>query len=320
MSKKREFNLADYIASQQKEIPEIQYKEPEYVLVPEPLQEAMGMPGFPLGHISMLYGLSDSGKTGILLNAVKQAQDQGILAILIITENKLSKTRLLRAGIDLNNLIIVEDLKYLETVYDYISSKTQEVLDGKLPVNVMIFWDTVAGCPSKESFEIKSDGRIEKNFDNRKNANVIGFYNNIIASRIAETRRKDVPATVGVVLVTQAYMGEKPKFPPGLPAPILPNGGEKIWFPLSVALEIKEGSRLSVTIKGETVQFGLVTKVKVKKNHLNELNCEGEIVLAGATIIKNDKHLIEKFKEDNKELWIQILEEAKQTFREENND
>lgn len=311
MSKKEKpFDLNDYLQSQQKTVPTVEYKNPEYVVLPEPIQQAIGMPGFPFGHMTMEYGLSDSGKTALLLAGVKAAIDQGCLPILIITENKLNKARLVQAGIDLTKIILVENLKYLEEVYDYISSKVQEVLDGKLPMQVPIFWDTVAGCPSRDSYTIEADGKIEKNFDNRKNANVIGFYNNIIASRVAETRKKGITGIVGVVMVTQAYMGEKPKFPAGLPAPILPNGGEKIWFPLSLALEIKEGKRLNAKHKGKSVDFGLVTKIKVKKNHISELNCEGEVVLAGSQVLPNDSQAIEDFKESKKKEWTELLEQA----------
>jgi len=307
---KKEFNLKNYVQTQHKVLPTIEYKDPVFLKMPECVQESLCMPGFPLGHMSMLYGLSDSGKTGILLNAVRRAQEQGILPILIVTENKLSKDRIEKAGIVMDNLILVEDLKCLENVYDYISCKTQEIINGQLPLNVMIFWDTVSGCPSKDSFEILADGRIEKNFDNRKNANVIGFYNNIIASRIAETRKIGCEGMLGVVFVTQAYIGEKPKFPPGLPAPIVPNGGEKIWFPLSLAIEVKEGSRLSAKHKGRYIDYGLITRIKVKKNHINELNGSGEFVLAGSQVIANDKDLIEKFKEEKKEEWTALLDKA----------
>ena len=311
MSKKEKtFDLNDYLQSQQKTVPTVEYKDPEYIILPEPIQQAMGMPGYALGHMTMKYGLSDSGKTALLLAGVKAAIEQGSLPVLIITENKLNKARLIQAGIDVSKIILVEHLKCLEDVYDYISGKVQEVLDGKLPMQVPIFWDTVAGCPSKESFTIDANGAIEKNFDNRKNANVIGFYNNIIAARVAETRKKGVVGIVGVIMVTQAYMGEKPKFPAGLPAPILPNGGEKIWFPLSVALEIKEGKRLNAKHKGKSVDFGLVTKIKVKKNHISELNCEGEVVLAGSQVLPNDSQAIEDFKESKKKEWTELLEQA----------
>jgi len=243
------------------------------------------MPGFPLGHMSMIYGLSDSGKTALLLSAVKSCQEQDVLPILVITENKLTKNRIEKAGIDFKKVLIVEDKKNLEEVYDFISQKAQEIIDEELPVKVMIFWDSVAGAPSKDSYEIDKNGRIEKNFDNRKNANVVGFYNSIIASRIAETRKKQYKGVLGLTMVTQAYLGEKPKFPAGLPAPVVPNGGEKIWFPLSVAIEVKEGQRISTTVSGTKLDVGLISKIKVKKNHLSEINSEGQVAFIGQEVV-----------------------------------
>jgi hypothetical protein len=317
MAKKQPFDLQDYIKKQQSATPPVAFKPPNYVIMPPEVQAAMCMPGFPLGHMSMLFGLSDSGKTGLLLHAVKKAQEQGILPVLIITENKLTRDRIIQAGIDLDKIVLVEDLKFLEAVYDYISMKIQEVLDGALPMDVMVFWDSAAGCPSKDSYSITAAGKIEKEFDNRKNANVIGFYNNIIASRIADTRKEGVVGSLGIVFVTQAYIGEKPKFPPGLPAPIIPNGGEKVWFPLSLGLEIKEGKKLDTTYKGQRVNFGLVSKITVRKNHINELSSSGDIVLAGSQILPNDKDAIEAFKETRKEEWSSILETALEGVKED---
>lgn len=311
MAKKQApFNVQDYIKAQQQINPLVSYKEPDYLRLHPEVQKAIGLPGFPLGHMSMMFGLSDSGKTGQMLNAIKCTQQQGKLAILIVTENKLTKDRIKSAGIDLDNLILVEDLKYLEAVYDYISMKVQEVLDNKLPLDVVIFWDSVAGCPSKDSYTVKADGKIEKEFDNRKNANVIGFYNNVIASRVADTRRTDVTGTVSLVFITQAYVGEKPKFPPGLPAPIVPNGGEKIWFPLSLAIEVKEGRKLTATHQNQYINFGLVSKLTVRKCHISELSSSGDIVLAGPEVLPDDKKAIDNFKETRKEEWTAILDAA----------
>ncbi len=313
MAKKQAaFNLDEYLKAQQSANPLVKFKEPDYLQLHPEIQKALSLPGFPLGHMSMLYGLSDSGKTGVLLKSVKAAQQQGKLPVLIVTENKLTKERIIAEGIDLNKLILVEDLKFLESVYDYISMKTQEVLDGDLPMDVVIFWDSVAGCPSKDSYTIKKDGKIEKEFDNRKNANVIGFYNNIIASRIADTRKEGVNGSVTVVFVTQAYVGEKPKFPPGLPAPIVPNGGEKIWFPLSLAIEVRESTRLQADHKGAKVNFGLVSQLTVRKCHISELSSSGYIVLAGPEVLANDKDSIDEFKQTRKDEWTAILDAALQ--------
>lgn len=305
---KKEFDLEAYLAGENKSAPTVEYKEQEYITMPKPVQEALGMPGFPIGGTSALYGLSDCGKTGVLLNGAARAQKQGVLPIIIVTENKLNRDRILAAGIDPKKAIIKEDLKYLEHVYDYISMKTQEVKEGKLPMNVHFFWDSVAGTPSVESVEFTKEGKIVKKFTNQKNANVIGFYNPIIANIISETRRKDCPHTVGLTMVTQAYV-KPPEFP-GAPSTIVPNGGEKIWFPMSLVVEVKEGMRLKAKHNGKNIEYGMVSKLKVKKNHMSELNCEGEIVLLGTDIIENDKSVIDEYKDKNRDKWAKLLEIA----------
>lgn len=307
---KKSSDLAAYIKSQQKDSPVTEYKDPEYLTMPEPVQKSLGLPGFPLGHISGMYGLSDCGKTGLLLNAVAQAQKQDILPILIVTENKLDKKRIAAAGVNIDEAIIREDLKHLETIYNYMSTVIQDVLDGKLKSNVMFFWDSMAGAPSEESIEIAKDGSIKKKFTNQKNANVIGFYNPIIASRISDTRRLDCPYTVGLVFVTQAYV--KPaEFPGGHPS-IVPNGGEKVWYPISLAIEVKEGSRFKSVYKGKNIEYGMVSRIKVKKNHITSINCDGEVALLGTSVLENDKKVLEEFKDNNKEVWDKLLEDALQ--------
>lgn len=286
----KKFSLEDYLKKD--DIDEIIYKPMQYVKMPECFQKAIGLSGIPLGHISMVYGLSDSGKTEIMLQTAKQCLDQNILPLIIVTENKLETERLNKLGlVPGQNCILEENLTTLEDVYDYISMKVEDIKNDKLPTNLMIFWDSVAGTPSKESFEIDKEGRITKKYGPQKNAQVIGYFNPIIAKRIASTREMVCPYSIGLMLLNQAYV-KPPEFP-GASASVVPNGGEKIWFPLSLTFEIKEGKR----IKQGDQEIGLVSKIKVKKNHINGIYNSGEIVLAGAEMFENDDKLIKEFKE-----------------------
>lgn len=275
---------------------EIVYKPLQYVVMPECFQNAIGLPGFALGHVGMIYGLSDSGKTDVLLKAAREAANQDILPILIITENKLDKARLNLMGLEhKKNCLIKEDLTTLEEVYDYISMKVEDIKTGKLRKNCFIFWDSVAGTPSKESFAVEKDGKITKKYGPQKNASVIGYYNPIIAKRVAGTREMTSDFSLGVLMLNQAYKN-MPEFP-GAPTTTVPNGGEKIWFPISLAIEIKEGKRIKTTIDGRDLEIGLVSKLKVKKNHVTGINASGEVVLAGSEMFENDEKLIKEFKE-----------------------
>lgn len=306
----KKFNLESYLdETEQNDITE--YKEMQYVRLPECFQKSIGLPGIPLGHSVMLYGLSDCGKTDIMLKVARCAVEQDILPIIIITENKLEKTRLNSLNlVDKQNCIVKEDLVTLEEVYDYISMKVEDIKSGKLRNNILILWDSVAGTPSKDSFEIDKDGRITKKFGPQKNASVIGYYNPIIMKRITSTREKGCDYSVGLFMLNQAYK-TLPEFP-GAPTDIVPNGGEKIWFPLSLSIAIREGKRIKLTVKGRDLEVGLVSKIKVKKNHITGIYTSGEIVLAGNEMFENDEKLIKDYKERHKDQWnseIEVKEE-----------
>lgn len=296
----KKFDLSDYLKKDEAE--QVVYKPLQYVTMPKVMQDAIGLPGFPLGYISMEYGLSDSGKTEILLHAASEAVKQDILPILIFGENKIELSRLNEKGLIPNeNCIIVENVSTLEDFYDYVSMKVEDIRTKKLKMNCMIFLDSIASLPSKDSFEFDKDGRISKKYGPQKNAQTIGYYNPIVAKRIASTREMDCDYSLGLFMVNQAYK-QPPEFPGG-PTTVVPNGGEKIWFPLGLSFEIKEGKRIKQTNDGRDFEIALVTKIKVKKNHITGIYASGEILLSGTEMYENTeanvKLIKEKFKNDN---------------------
>jgi len=306
---KKEFDLESYSDTEVKE--EVVYKPDMDIVLQKEVSEAIGMPGIRMGTVSAMYGLSNSGKTTILLHMAAQAQTQGVIPILIITENKMDWTRAERMGLDVSKskCIIREDFEYLEDVYDYISQKIEDVKTGRLPKDVLILWDSVASTPSRESVEIGKDGSIKKKYGPQKSAAVIGYYNPIIMKRVTSTRREDSKGLVGVVMLTQAYV--KPAEFAGGIATIVPNGGEKIWFPLSLCLEIKEGMPLSGTFNKKKYTFGTVCKIKVAKNHLTSTSTNGEFVITADRILPNDPQVIKEYQKENQHLWgLAGLEEA----------
>lgn len=302
------FNLDDY--KEEEQIEKVDYKDPQYVALPECFQKCLGFPGILLGASTMFYGLSDSGKTISMLHMAKACLEQQVLPILIITENKLDVKLIDKVGLDLTKCILREDLTTLEDVFDYIAQKIAHVKEGKLPYNVMFFWDSVASTPSKDSFELEKDGTISKKFGPQKNAAVIGYYNPIIMKMVTSTKRKEYDYTVGLVLLNQAYIA--PSMMPGTPPSVVPNGGEKIWYPLSLGVELKEGQRLSATIKGRKYDYALVSKLRVKKNHISDLNASGELVFAGSEVFENTPSNLNNYKERMKEVWTQNLDALEQ--------
>ena len=66
----------------------VKFKEQKWIPLSPAFQEIAGVPGIPMGHITLLRGHSDTGKTTALLEAAVQAQKMGILPVFIITEMK----------------------------------------------------------------------------------------------------------------------------------------------------------------------------------------------------------------------------------------
>jgi hypothetical protein len=307
MAKKEEdFDLEAY-AGKEPEMEEIVYKPDLDITLQKEVSDAIGMPGIRMGTVTAMYGLSNSGKTTLLLHMAAQAQKQGILPILIITENKMDWERAAPLGLDISKskCIIREDLQFLEDVYNYISIKIEDIKTGRLPRNVLFLWDSVASTPSVETMKIGKDGSIEKKYGPQKNAAVIGYYNPIIMKRITSTRHQESKHMAGLVMLTQAYV--KPAEFSGGVATIVPNGGEKIWFPLSLCLEIKEGQQLTATVDGRLITFGTVCKIKVAKNHLSEISTSGDFVITSDKLIANDPKVIDEYKKTNREHWAQLL-------------
>jgi recombination protein RecA len=306
MSNKK-FDLESYVDGEVKE--DVVYKPDEDVILQKEVSDAIGMPGIRMGTVSAMYGLSNSGKTTLMLHIAAQAQKQGKVPVMIITENKMDWQRAEQLGLDISKskCIIREDFEFLEDVYDYISQKIEDVKTGRLPRDIVILWDSVASTPSRESLEIDKSGSIKKKYGPQKNAAVIGYYNPIIMKRVTSTRRVDSANTAAVVMLTQAYV-KPPEFSGGI-ATIVPNGGEKIWFPLSLCLEIKEGGPLQAIVGGKKLTFGNICKVKVAKNHLTSTSTSGEFVITANAILANDKGAIEDYKNAHKDQWNSPKEE-----------
>jgi len=64
------------------------FKAQKWIPFSPAIQEALSIPGIPMGQITMARGGSDTGKTTLLIEAAVTAQKMGILPVFIITEMK----------------------------------------------------------------------------------------------------------------------------------------------------------------------------------------------------------------------------------------
>jgi recombination protein RecA len=296
---KKKFDLDAYKESIK--IADTPLKQDVFVTLNECLHAVLGMPGIPLGHITQIYGLSDTGKTSMLFHTAAQAQKQGILPVMIITEGKVDWDRAALMGFEKDKAIVNENCEFLEDAFAFVDKITADVANGDLPFNVMIFWDSVGNTLSKDEVEVQKDGTWEKKSTMMKASKVISENMRVISKKINDTRKTSYPNTVGLMVLNQAYT-EPPKFP-GAPSRLVPYGGNAIWYRSSLVLKTQRTKKLSATKNGVDMGFGIVSKITVDKNHLTNTAHSGEFVITADEIIPNEKTAIDYYKQIKKETW-----------------
>ena len=305
---KKKFDLNAYKKSIK--ISDTPLKKDKFVALDECMHAILGMPGLPLGHISEIYGKSDTGKTSMLFHAAAQAQKQGILPVVIVTEGKVSWERAAAMGFDRDGLAIVEEgLEYLENVYDFMDKICADVGNGDLPHDVMIFWDSLGNTLSQDEVKVNDDGTITKKATMMKAAKVNAERLRVLSKRINNTRKVSFPKAIGVTIINTCYT-KPPAFPGGMSSEV-PYGGEACWYKASLILKTKRRKKLVATKDKVKMGFGIVSTISVEKNHLTNTSHSGEYVITGNAIIPNEKVAIDAYKEDHKEHWgvLEILDE-----------
>ena len=80
----------------------IKFKDQEWIPLSKAFQDVTSVPGIPMGHIVLLRGHSDTGKTTAMIEAAVSAQKRDILPVFIITEMKWNWEHAIQMGLDIN--------------------------------------------------------------------------------------------------------------------------------------------------------------------------------------------------------------------------
>ena len=137
---------------------EVEYKSQEWIDMSPAFKDVTKLPGIPTGHVIMNYGKSDVGKTTMLVEAGAHAQKQGILPILIITENKFSWERAETMGLSEEDCIVYNGVETIEEGCEYVVKHLKDQESGELPCDIIFLWDSIGGTPSEAEFEANETG------------------------------------------------------------------------------------------------------------------------------------------------------------------
>jgi hypothetical protein len=268
-----------------------------------PLYEATGIYGPPLGFLSRVQGHSDTGKSSLVNAIIVYCQKNGILPVICDTEGNFSFYHAQEGGMQIewvedeegevhptgqflyiNNYSLfqmvgkarakgkrsVATLEDLATFcYDIIDQQTQ----GKIPMPVCIIWDALGtlGC----------DQTIEgKNFNAMWDAAAVKqCFRDFWFQVIPNSRMMESPYTNSMVVVAKIRHDMSTG---GMGSTELQGGkvlaqSSRMAFQLGNSMSAGTRAKVASFNKVDT-RWGILSKVKVVKNHVEGASYEGTLI------------------------------------------
>ena len=299
----------------------VKFKEQKWIPLSPAFQEIAGVPGIPMGHISLLRGHSDTGKTTALLEAAVEAQKMGILPVFIITEMKWNWEHAAQMGLQVNlikdkdtgevldydgNFIYVdrETVHTIEDVAAFIMDLQNEQKKGNLPYDLCFFWDSIGSIPCAMSVE-----KLKNN--NEWNAGAMSTqFGNTVNQSIVMSRKESAPYTNTLVAINKVWTA-KAESPMGQPK-MMNKGGMAMWYDATFVATFGNvsnagTSKIKAIKGGKQVEWGKRTNLQIDKNHVNGIQSRGKIVMTPHGFIHDDDKDIKKYKDAHAEAWRAIL-------------
>lgn len=299
--RKKFAGLSEYKAKNN--IKEIEYKHQEWIDMSPAFKEVTKLPGIPMGHVIMNYGKSDVGKTTMLIEAGAYAQKQGVLPVLVLTENKFSWQRAETMGLIKDDCIVFEGVQTIEDGVQEIIGILKKQESGELNYDIIFLWDSIGMTPSKAEWD------AQKEEDGGKTAMMItarvirAQFTRFLGPKINATRKKECPFTNTLLVVNHAYVS--PPKPPATISGLEPYGGDGLY--LVSTLVFRQGGVLSRSSKVTAIKdkakvaFAIKSALVVDKNHITNVAANGTVCCTDhGFILESD---VDTYKQKYRDGW-----------------
>jgi hypothetical protein len=299
---------------------QVKFKEQKWIPFSKALQDSISIPGAPVGHITLLRGHSNTGKTTALLELAINAQKMGILPVFIITEMKWSWEHAKQMGFQVENVLdengnVVDykgfflyidrsSLNTIEDVAEFIADLLDEQRKGNLPHDLCFFWDSIGSIPCKMSVEANKNNPMW-------NAGAMSQqFGNFINQRFPLSRKETSPYTNTMVAINKIWVAPAENIM-AQPKMKMKNG-ETMFLDASIVLTFGNitnsgTSKIKATKDGKEVEFAVRTKVSCDKNHVTGLQTKSVVIATIHGFIEDDKKDIDAYKKEHSSEWKNIL-------------
>jgi len=317
---KKGFNLGNFKKKKGFSNASVKFKEQGWIPLSKAFQDITSLPGIPTGHITLLRGHSDTGKTTALLEAAVNAQKQGVLPVFIISEMKWSWEHAKEMGLEFTEVLdengkvtdyegffLYADrgtLNTIEEVAVHMADLIDEQSKGNLPHDMCFFWDSIGSIPCDLSV------RSNKN-NNEWNAGAMSTqFGNNLNQKILLSRKENSRYTNTLVAINKVWT-MKPEHPMGQPK-LQNKGGMSMWYDATLVVTFGNitnpgTSKIKAVKNGLQVEFAKRTNIKIEKNHIGGVQSRGRVVMTSHGFIEDDKKAIDKYRDAHKEHWLKLV-------------
>ncbi len=208
------------------------------------LDTALGIGGLPRGRIVEIFGWESSGKTTIALNAIVDAQRQGLKCLLVDAENAFDPEYAAALGVN------VDELQYCQPSYGEQGLEVADRLMSSGQADVVVIDSVAALVPKSELEGEMGDSKmgLHARLMSQSCRKMVGTIakHNCLCIFINQFRHK-----IGVM---------------GHQNPEVTTGGMALQFYASVRLEVRRSTTVANSVMNGDTKEGNQTTVKVVKN------------------------------------------------------
>lgn len=315
---KGKFNLDNFKAKKGLDS-NIKFKEQTFIPFSPAIKEAISIPGCPTGQVVVARGLSDSGKTTLLIELATEAQKQGVLPVFIITEMKWDFHHAKDMGFDIE-IIPDEDnpgnnnykgfflysdrstLNSIEDVADFILDILDEQKKGNLPYDLLFLWDSVGSIPCRMSLDAKSNNP-------QWNAGAMATnFGNFVNQRFPMSRKSTSMYTNTLFVINKtgilrpATAMEQPKR--------TNKAGDTMYWDAGLVITFGNitnsgTSKLKAQKNGKTVEYAKRTKIAIDKIHLKGgVATTSTVIMTPHGFIEDNDTSLKKYKQEHSPEWF----------------
>ena len=205
--------------------------------------------GIPEGRIIEIFGEPSSGKSTLAQTICAQAQREGAIAVYIDSENATSLENLFLLGVNVEELIFVQE-QCIEDTFQLIEEIITSVKNQMNSTPIVIVWDSVAASVSRTE--------LEATYEQQQ----IGIKARALSKGIMKVNQilKDKGVTLILLNQTRQKIGVIGADPTTTP------GGMAIPFAASVRLRVYTPSKIKEMVDKQEVVRGIEIRVATVKN------------------------------------------------------